>query len=229
MVQWRNRRASIMSIIVPIIILFSWRDVVAKLGGPFALSSCITIGLIAVGLMGYANTTARDREKGVFQRLRVTPAATWQIMSSRLTIQIIQMAVMTLVVFVAAYFIDKITLTAGGYVASLIVSAISGAVFLSLALAIVGWIKSAETVNSVTRLIYIALVFVGVLGELGVLGASFKDIVLWSPYGTVKAALLASMTPATWDLHATLTVLACLAYTAVFAFLGVKWFQWSSN
>src|SRR5579872_916861 len=87
-VQWRNRRASIMSLLVPIIILISWKSVVQQLGGPFALSSCITFGVVAIGLMGYSNTTARDREKGVFQRLRVTPASTAAIMASRLTVQV---------------------------------------------------------------------------------------------------------------------------------------------
>src|ERR1700741_416872 len=75
--QWRNRRAVMLTLIVPVVILISWKGLVDKLGGAYVLSSCITIGLTAIGLMGYSNSIARDRDKGVFQRLRVAPVPTW--------------------------------------------------------------------------------------------------------------------------------------------------------
>src|SRR5882724_9773484 len=75
--QWRNRRSFILVLLVPVIILISWKGVIDKLGGAFALSTCITIGLVAIGLMGYCNSIARDRDKGVFQRLRVAPIPSW--------------------------------------------------------------------------------------------------------------------------------------------------------
>src|SRR3954454_8919513 len=86
--QWRNRRSFVLVLLAPVIILISWKGVIDKLGGAFALSSCITIGLVALGLMGYSNSIARDRDKGVFQRLRVAPVPTWSIMASRLTVQL---------------------------------------------------------------------------------------------------------------------------------------------
>lgn len=228
-VQWRNRRAAIFSLIVPVIILISWRSIVEQLGGPFALSSSITIGLGAVGLMGFANTTATHREKGIFQRLRVTPASTWQIMSSRIAVQLVQMTAMTVVVFIVAYFLDHIVLSAGGYILALVVSLLCGAVFLALALVLVGLIARAETVNAVTRFFYIAFVVIGAISELGVLGDLVKEIVLWSPYGTVKVALLASMTPSSWSTHATLALGATVLYGILFASIGVRWFKWAST
>ena len=68
--QWRNRRSVVLVLLVPVIILISWKGLVARMGGPFVLSICITIGLTAIGLMGYTNTIARDRDKGIFQRLQ---------------------------------------------------------------------------------------------------------------------------------------------------------------
>lgn len=228
-IQWRNRRASLMSILVPIIILISWGSIVASMGGPFVMSSCITIGLIAVGFMGYANTTARDREKGIFQRLRVTPAGTFEIMASRIVVQILQMAFMTVILFIAAYLIDHVVLSVGGYVVGLLASLVCGAVFLALGLAVVGLIRNAETVNSVSRFAYIALVIIGAIGELGVLGSAAKNIVLWSPYGTVKVLLLAAMQPSTWSMTTTFALVVSLAYCVVFAALGIRWFKWSTN
>ncbi len=226
--QWRNRRASFMSTLVPIIILVSWSGIVATMGGPFVMSSSITIGLIAVGLMGYANTTATAREKGIFQRLRVTPAGTFEIMGSRIAVQLLQMGIMTVILFVAAYLVDHIVLSVGGYIAGFLVSLLCGAVFLALGLALVALIRNAETVSSVSRFAYIALVVIGAIGELGVLGTVAKDIVLWSPYGSVKVLMLAAMQPAAWNLTATFALAASLAYCVIFAGIGIRWFKWSA-
>src|SRR5438093_4943917 len=86
--QWRNRRSVILILLIPVTILISWKGLVDKLGGAFVLSNCITIGLNAIGLMGYSNAVARDRDKGIFQRLRVAPLTAWSIMASRLAVQL---------------------------------------------------------------------------------------------------------------------------------------------
>src|SRR5882724_7281705 len=108
---WRNRRSFILVLIVPILILISWKGLIDKLGGAYVIASCITVGLIAVGLMGYSNSVARDRDKGVFQRLRVAPLHTWSIMASRLAVQLAMIILMTAVVFIAGRQIDKVTLS----------------------------------------------------------------------------------------------------------------------
>lgn len=228
-IQWRNRRASLMTLIVPIIVLLSWQSIVETLGGPFAMSSAITIGIVAVGLMSYANSTARSREKGVFQRLRATPASTFDIMASRIIVQLVQIVAISIVLFIAAYFIDHIVLSVGGYVLGTLVSILCGAVFLALGLLVVALIQNAETVNAVTRLVYIALVVVGAVGELGVLGKVVKDIILWSPYGSVKMLLLASMVPSHWGMTDSFALLVCVAYFLIFTVIGVRFFQWDGQ
>ncbi|MEO7047674.1 MAG: ABC transporter permease, partial [Ferruginibacter sp.] len=86
--QWRNRRSVVLVLLVPVIILISWKGLIKTFGGPFVISNCITIGLTAIGLMGYSNSIARDRDKGIFQRLRVAPVPSWSIMVSRLVVQL---------------------------------------------------------------------------------------------------------------------------------------------
>ncbi|MGE5519240.1 MAG: hypothetical protein ACM3VS_04865, partial [Candidatus Dadabacteria bacterium] len=56
--QWRNRRSVVIVLIVPLMILISWKPVVQKLGPAFVLGTCITLGLTAIGLMGYSNSLA---------------------------------------------------------------------------------------------------------------------------------------------------------------------------
>ncbi len=227
--QWRNRRSTVLILLVPIIILISWKGIIDKLGPAFALSTCITLGLIAVGLMGYSNAVARDRDKGVFQRLRVTPVPSWSIMVSRLIVQLAMIILVTAGVFIAGFYFDKITLNPTGYILSFLTAIVGGALYLGLGQMIVGLVKNAETVNSTTRLVYFVFIMVGMFGELGVLGNQFKEAVHWSPYGTVKSILSASMEPSTWSGDTTMCLLITILYALLFSFLGIKKFKWSTN
>jgi ABC-2 type transport system permease protein len=227
--QWRNRRSSIMVILIPVIILISWKGLIDKFGGAFALSNCITVGLNAIGLMGYTNSIARDRDKGIFQRLRVAPASNWAIMASRLTVQLIMITLMTIIVFIVGYKFDNITMNMGGYVLGFVVALIGGAVYLSMGQVIVGLIKNPETVNATTRLVYFAFIMIGMFGEFGMLGTEIGQITKYSPYGSVKAIVSAGLSPATWSAQTTTALLVTLGYTLVFTTLGVRWFRWSTR
>ncbi len=227
--QWRNRRSFILILVVPVVILASWKNLVAQMGGPFVLSSCITVGLTAIGLMGYSNSIARDRDKGIFQRLRVAPLPTWTIMFSRLSVQVAMILMVTITVFIAGVYMDKITLSPAGYLLSTAMALVGGAVYLSLGQIIVGLIRNPETVNSTARLIYFIFILVGMFGEFGVLGQQLQLVVQWSPYGTVKKLLSASMQPSSWSMDTNYALLATLLYTAVFSILGIKWFKWNTK
>jgi ABC-2 type transport system permease protein len=226
---WRNRRASLMSILVPVIILLSWKPLVGQFGGAFVLSNCITVGLIAIGLMGYSNSIARDRDKGIFQRLRVAPAPNWTIMASRICVQLLMMTIVTAIAFIVGYQYDKITLSFSGYALGLATALVGGAVYLSLGQVIVGLVKNPETVNATTRLVYFAFIMVGLFAEFGALGKEMGDVVKWSPYGAVKHLVAAGVAPGTWDAHTSMALLVTIGYTVVFAFLGIKWFRWSTR
>lgn len=227
--QWRNRRAVILIVLVPVIILISWKGLVPKFGGSFVLSNCITIGLNAIGLMGYANAIARDRDKGVFQRLRVAPAPAWCIMASRLLVQLAMIIIVTCGVFIVGYYVDKITISPAGYVVALVMAIAGGALYLGLGQVIVGLVKNAETVNATSRLIYFVFIMVGMFGELGFLGDNIGEVVKWSPYGVVRHIVSTGLKPETWSQDTTISLLLALGYTAVFTFLGIKWFKWSSR
>ena len=227
--QWRNRRAVILTLIVPVIILVSWKGLIATFGGPFALSNSITIGLFASGLMGYSNTIARDRDKGIFQRLRVAPMPSWAIMASRLLVQLAMILLITTAVFIIGKDYDGITLTPAAYALTYFTAIIGGAVSLSLGQMIVGWIKNPETVNSTTRLVYLLFIIVGMFGELNQLGKVIYKAVQWSPYGTVKIILAGSMEPDKWTGNTSMALLVTILYTLVFTTLGVKWFKWNTK
>jgi ABC-2 type transport system permease protein len=231
--QWRNRRAVILTLVVPGIILMSWKGMVSTLGGPFVLSNAITIGLFASGLMGYSNSVARDRDKGIFQRLRVAPIPSWAIMGSRLLVQLAMIILITTVVFVLGKDYDNISLSPSAYALTYFTAIVGGAVSLSLGQMIVGFIKNPETVNSTTRLVYIAFIVTGMLGEI-YLALNKVDKILayavkYSPYGTVKTILSTGMEPEKWNTDTTTALLVTLGYTIVFTILGIKWFKWNTK
>ena len=227
--QWRNRRSFVLVLLVPVIILISWKGIIDKMGGAFALSSCITIGLVAIGLMGYTNSIARDRDKGIFQRLRVAPVASWSIMASRLAVQLMMILLLTILVFLAGFYIDHISLTAPGYFITFFTAIVGGAVYLGLGQVIVGLIQNPETVNSTSRLIYFLFIMVGMFGEFGVLGEQVQEMSLWSPYGTVKHIISAGMEPAKWNNQTTMALLATIGYAVVFSFIGIRKFKWNNK
>lgn len=234
--QWRNRRSVIMVLLVPNIILVSWKPLIERYGGAFALSNAIALGLVAIGLMGYTNSIARDRDKGIFQRLRVAPVPSAYIMISRLLVQLLMIILLTTVVFIVGYKYDEIALTPVQYIVTYLTAIIGGAVYLGLGQAIVGTIQNPETVNSTTRLVYFAFIITGTLGqamltELKKSGweRAIHDFVVWSPYGTVKTILAAGMSNGGWTNDALTALLVTILYTVVFSVLGIKWFKWNTK
>ncbi|MBV7530759.1 ABC transporter permease [Chitinophaga sp. sic0106] len=226
---WRNRRSLRLVLAVPLIILISWKGLVNHLGGFVVLSSVLTIGLTSIGLMGYTNSIARDRDKGVFQRLRVAPVSTWTIMFSRISVQVVLIAVMTLLVFTIGYAVDGIHISALGYLTGFVMTLLAGCLYLGLGQLITGLIKNPETVNSTTRLVYFAFIMVGMFGQFGVLGTVLKGFVTWSPYGVVQKALAGSLQPLSWTMDHSLALLGIVAYTVIFVGLGVKYFKWDNK
>ncbi len=226
---WRNRRAVVMVFLVPLVIIVSFKDLVKTAGGPFVLSDSLAYGLIAIGLMGYTNSIARDRDKGIFQRLRVAPASNWTIMMSRLFVQLTMIIVVTTVIFIVGFDYDKISLTATGYLLTYFTAIIGGAVYLALGQVIVGLIKNPETVNSTSRLIYFTFVIVGMFGGTGRLGPQMQQLTQWSPYGTVQTIMAGGMVPGSWTMDTTNALLVTLGYTVVFAVIGIKNFKWNTK
>jgi ABC-2 type transport system permease protein len=227
--QWRNRRATLLVLLIPAVILISWKGLVPKFGAAFVLANCVTVGLNAIGLMGYTNSIARDRDKGIFQRLRITPAPRWTIMVSRLTVQLMMIAIVTGILFIVGYQADHIIMQPAGYALAFCVAIAGGAVYLSLGQVIVGLIRNAETVNVVTRLVYFVFIMVGMFGSLGMLGNEIQEVSKWSPYGTVQRILADALLPNAWTHTTTMSLLATIGYTLVFTILGIRWFRWQSS
>ena len=203
----KNRRALLISVFLPFVILFSTNSSKATKsygGSLFIIGLAIALGLVSNSILGYALTVARDREQGVFQRLRVTPAPTWTIMTSRLAMQALANLLLTVIVVIVGTRLHHLSLSAGTYGLVLVVSIVGGAVFLSIGQALVGLVKSADSINAAARVLTFGLVLLSALGQSGTLGSA-------------------------WDTNDSLALLACGGYIVVFAAIGIRWFQWDAR
>ncbi len=228
----KSRRALLISIFLPILILFSTNSSKAthSFGGSlFIIGLAIALGLVSNSILGYALTVARDREQGVFQRLRVTPAPTWTIMTSRLAMQALANLLITVIVVIVGSQMHHVSLSAGTYGLVLVVSIVGGAVFLSIGQALVGLVKSADSVNAAGRVLTIGLVQLTTLGQSGTLGSAWESIARWSPVGVVMTLFAAVLDLSAWNTHDSLALLACGGYIVVFAAIGIRWFQWDAR
>jgi ABC-2 type transport system permease protein len=228
----KHRRAVIISMLLPLFLLVTTTGDKAtdNFGGAlYIIGLAIAYGLAATAIVGYALTVARDREKGVFQRLRVTPAPAWTIMASRLAMQSVANLIIALVVVIVGTRIHNVSPSAGQYALVLLVSLLGGAVFLSLAQALVGLVTSADTVQAVARVLFAVLILLGTLGQSGALGSFWESVARWSPVGVVMTLFAGVLNLHAWYSRDWFSLAVSVGYVIVFAGIGIRWFRWEAR
>ena len=125
--------------------------------------------------------------------------------------------------------IHHISPSVGQYALVLLVSILGGAVFLSIGQALVGLVKSADTMQAVARVLLAVLILLGTLGQSGALGSFWSSVSTWSPVGAVMTLFAAVLKLSAWYSHDTYALLACAGYIILFAGIGIRWFQWDAR
>jgi ABC-2 type transport system permease protein len=228
----KNPRRLLLSFLLPVLLLIVTNSSTSTkhLGGSlYIIGLAIAYGLVSASILGYALGVARDRENGVFQRLRVTPAPTWTIMVSRLGMQVLANFVMALVVVVIGAQMHNLSLSVSQYLLVLAISLLGGAVFVAIGQALVGLVKSADTVNAAGRILLILLILLGLFGQSGALGGFWESISRWSPVGVVMTLFAGVLKLSAWDSQDWLSIVACAGYIVACAAVGVRWFHWDAR
>jgi ABC-2 type transport system permease protein len=232
----RNARTMLLNFAIPILILVILNFTGGKstsvdsFGAPtFEIGLALTYGLMSSSLIGYSLSVARDRDAGVFQRLRVTPAPTWAVMASRLLVQFVVDLVMTIVVVALGTILHHLAYTVADFLLIGCVSLLGGAVFLAIGQAVVGLVRSATAVNAVGRVLYVVLLLLGLLGSSGALGATWTTISQWSPIGAIITLYEAVINLAAWDWVDTNAVIASVGYIVVGTVIGIRFFRWEAR
>ncbi len=228
----KHRRSLIVSLLLPIFLLvITDRPRAAQTfdGVGYIIGLAISYGLLAMAIVGYALSTSRDRERGVFQRLRVTPAPTWAIMTSRLAVQALANLILALIVVIVGTRIHNLSPSIGQYLLVLLVSALAGGVFLAIAQALVGLIRSTDTLQAVARVLLAALIILGTFGQTGALGSFWQDVSRWSPVGVAMTMYAGVLDVGAWGATDTGAVAAAFGYIVICTAIGVRWFRWDAS
>lgn len=231
-VLFNSKTSVILSVFLPIVIVVisSFGKSQSRLGGAaLIMGLALTIGLLTSCLLGYSITLAHDRESGVLQRLRVTPAPGWMIMTSRLVVQVATNLVSSVVVVIVGSALHHLSLTLGQYLLVLVVAVLGAAMFLALGQALVGLVRTSTAVNATGRLLMVVLILLGLLGGTGILGDTMKIVADWSPVGALMILFSDVMGNVPWSGQDSYALLACVGYIVVFAYLGIRWFRWESR
>jgi ABC-2 type transport system permease protein len=111
----------------------------------------------------------------------------------------------------------------------LLVALLGGAVFLSIAQAMVGLVRSADTVQAIARVLLAVVILLGTLGQSGALGTAWQDISRWSPVGTTMTLFAGVLNLHAWDGRDTLSLAVSFGYIVICAGIGIRWFQWDAR
>jgi len=228
----RSRVSVVLSILLPIVVLVvtTFGKAQSRLGGSdLVIGLALILGLLTSCLLGYSLTLAHDREMGVLQRLRVTPAPTWMIMTSRLVVQVATNLIASAIVMIVGTILHGLSLNAGQYALILAIAVLGAAMFLAIGQALVGVVKSSTAINAIGRVLFVILLLLGLLGGSGILGDTMKTIGDWSPVGALMAFFSSVLSQATWSAQDGYSLLACLGYIVVFSFIGIRWFRWDAQ
>ncbi len=231
-VMLNSKTSLVLSALLPIVILVAttFGKGQSRLGGStLTVGLALTLGLLTSCLLGYTLTLAHDRDIGVLQRLRVTPAPNWMIITSRLIVQVVTNLIASIIVVVVGAIVHGLTLNAGQYLLVIAVATLGAAVFLAIGQALVGLIRSTNAISAIGRLLMIALLLLGVLGGTGILGDTIKAISDWAPVGGLMTLFSDVLNQSAWSGPDTSSLLVCVAYVVVFAFIGIRWFRWESR
>jgi ABC-2 type transport system permease protein len=147
-------------------------------------------------------------------------------MTSRLTLQVLANLIIAIVILIIGARIHHLSFSVGQYGLVLLISILGGTMFLCIGQALVALVKSSETVTATARLLYIALIFLGLLGQSSSLGQTWDTAARWSPVGTTMSLFAGVLKLSAWNTHDLEALLAVVGYIVVFAVVGIRWFQW---
>lgn len=232
----RNARTMILNIAIPIFILVitdlnhGKNQPGAGFGSAgFDIGLALTYGLMSSSLIGYSVTVARDRDGGIFQRLRVTPAPTWAIMVSRLLVQLVLDIVMTVIVVALGVILHHLDFSITEVLLVGSISLLGGLMFLAIGQAVVGLVRSAVAVNAVGRILYVILLLLGLLGSSGLLGTDVQVLAEWSPVGALITLYDGVLDLSAWGSLQWAALCASVGYVVIGTFIGIRWFRWEAR
>jgi ABC-2 type transport system permease protein len=166
---WRNRVRGVFTFVFPLmfLVIFASLDSGSRIAsrGGISYDDFLVPGLLAYAVIGttfvnLAIGTAVLRDAGVLKRMQGTPLPRWAYVTARIASSAIIMVLITIVVIVAGIVLWGLNLRAGAVPELLAGLLLGSAVFTTLGIGIVRFIRSAETAPVVINVIVLPLTFI---------------------------------------------------------------------
>ncbi len=186
------------------------------------IPTIMVISFIAIAI-SLPNTLVRDREIGWLRRISTTPAHPSLLLGAQLIIDLALAAVTVVIAMVggAAIFGAALTVDIPLFILSVALAVVE---IFSLGLVVVALAPNQTVASVIAGPLFFVLVFLsGLWVQPVVVGGPLQVIMWYSPSGVAVRAILDSA----FDKVPPVTTLVALAgYTAVFAFVAVRYFRW---
>jgi ABC-2 type transport system permease protein len=183
----------------------------------------MVISFILLGVSFQPVTLVKYREMGWLRRISVTPVPTSRLLAAQLIVNLGLAVVAVLIVIFGSELIfgaalDEVNVY---FVLSLVLSI---AVIFSLGLVVAALAPSQQVTTGLTGgLTFLLLFLSGLWLPPSTVGAPLSTIMYYSPSGAAVNALLSSVFNAAPPLTA---IGAMVVYTAIFAFVAIRYFRW---
>jgi ABC-2 type transport system permease protein len=190
----------------------------------------IVTGVFALGLFGYANALASYRERGVFQRLRCTPAPEWQLLGARLMVQLLGVLAQAMIVFAAAKILYGIAPAWPGAGLAVVAIVLAGLSALALGQTVVAATRSASTVTAVSRLLLLTFFLLeGAFISARAWPAWLRRLAHWTPVQMALHPTTDALVRQRWDALDVRTLVGLMAWTAALTYVGLTRFRWQTE
>ncbi|WP_434666413.1 ABC transporter permease [Aeromonas sp. NJAU223] len=197
--------------------------------GDWLLPGVIGMNLMFSGLFGVGFVIVRYRKNGVLKRLRATPLSAAEFLGAQLLSRVLITLVVSLLVFLVAYWLLGVPLLGSGWLL-LLIALVGGTAMASLGLLIAARLQNEELASGLLNLISLPMMFLsGVWFSLEGSPPWLQAIGARLPLSQIiEAARAVMLEGAGWQ-----AVAGALAQVALFALsclvLGSLLFKWSAK
>lgn len=165
------------------------------------------------------------REQKIFQRLAVTPVPLGQLVVGDVLAQAVVALVQGVITILFGVLLLGLPVDGWGTAVSLIVLFVGAACFLAYGSLIAAFVTKAEPANSLFIFTLLPMFFIGGGFPPGLLPELVHQIGQWLPVGLVNRLLVPLLIEGRFPEQTAVSLLALLAYTAVFSLIAMRFFR----
>ncbi|WP_314926294.1 ABC transporter permease [Aeromonas piscicola] len=197
--------------------------------GDWLLPGVIGMNLMFSGLFGVGFVIVRYRKNGVLKRLRATPLSAAEFLCAQLLSRIVITLVVSLLVFLVAYWLLGVPLLGSGWLLLLIALA-GGAAMVSLGLLIAARIQNEELASGLLNVISMPMMLLsGVWFSLEGAPVWLQQLAAWLPLSQIITAARAVMLEGAGWAEVAAPLGWILLFTLCCLTLGSALFKWNSQ